>query len=274
MRRVLVVFLLLAIPSTARAWGGDGHRIVCEIAWQRLTPEAKTMVTDLLRGDEFPLFAESCSWADEVRRTTHEHTYNYHFINSPAGVAGMDWARDCGDPAKRCAPWAIRHFAQVLADRSAAPVERQEALKFLAHFVGDLHQPLHAGRPEDLGGNRVQVDFFGDRGTEERPRNLHSVWDSGILRRGGMTPDDAAALAAAIVEDEAEMWATTDVRSWANESYRLSEEFVYGRLPADGRIRNAYFLPALGISRAQLMKGGVRLAHLLNAAAAGTLRLE
>ena len=97
MRRILLVLIFLIVPGGASAWGGDGHGIVCEIAWQRLTPEAKTMVTDLLRGDQFALLAESCSWADEVRRTTHEHTYNYHFINIPAGVAGMDWARDCGD---------------------------------------------------------------------------------------------------------------------------------------------------------------------------------
>ena len=252
MRRILLVLIFLIVPAGASAWGGDGHRIVCEIAWQRLTPEAKTMVTDLLRGDQFALLAESCSWADEVRRTTHEHTYNYHFINIPAGVAGMDWARDCGDEAKRCAPWAIRHFARILADPAASHHNRQEALKFVAHFVGDLHEPLHAGRPEDLGGN----------------------WDSGILRRAGMTPDDAHSLAAAIVEDEAAAWAATDVRSWANESYRICEDFVYGQLPADGRIRNEYFLPALGITRTQLMKGGVRLAHLLNTAAAGRLDID
>lgn len=268
---LLALAALWAAPEPARAWGFEGHRIVCEIAWQRLTPEARAMVGELLRAPgAAPTFAESCTWPDEVRPDRPE-TAAFHYINIPPGVRGADLERDCGDPAKRCNPWAIMHFTGVLADPAGSLLERGEALRFVGHFVGDLHQPLHAGRPEDLGGNRVAVDFFGRTlYREDRPLNLHGVWDSAILERAGLAwPDAGRSLAAQVDEDEAREWETLDVMAWTDESYRLCEDFVYGRLPAGGRIRDRYYRPALGHAEAQLQKAGVRLAYLLNRVAAG-----
>ncbi|HEY0673254.1 MAG TPA: S1/P1 nuclease, partial [Longimicrobiales bacterium] len=102
----LTVLLLLPVQpaSSAVAWGGDGHRLVCEIAWRHLTPAAKTMITALRRG-ETGTFAESCTWADEVR-DARPQTYNFHFVNIPPRQAGLRMERDCGDPVKRCVVWA------------------------------------------------------------------------------------------------------------------------------------------------------------------------
>ncbi|MDQ3606285.1 MAG: S1/P1 nuclease [Gemmatimonadota bacterium] len=269
------IFLLLGmLPERGYGWGAEGHRIVCEIAWQRLTPAARQLVGDLLRGEPDPVFARSCTWADEVRGTTHRHTAAYHYINIPAGADRTDLQRDCGDAERRCVTWAIHHYARRLADRSLSPQERNEALKFVAHFVGDLHQPLHAGRPEDLGGNRVTVNFFGDAGTAERPLNLHSVWDSGILRRAELSwPESAQMLDAQISPVDAQRWESLDLIGWTDESFRIADQYAYGALPRDGIIANGYYRPALGFSEVQLQKAGVRLAFLLNQVAAGTLRL-
>ena len=259
-----------AAAATPAAWGGDGHRIVCGIAWQRLTEDGRALVARLLESNEEKTFVDACVWADFVRPDRPE-TYNYHFINIPAGVSGMDMERDCSAP-KRCAPWAIVHFGRMLGDGKVDPAARTEALKWVLHFVGDLHQPLHAGRPGDLGGNRVLVDFFGDAGRAERRNNLHSVWDSQMLRRAGMRwPEASNRLFEEIAEDEAKSWETLDVSDWADESYRIDEAFAYGELDAKGIIRNAYYKPAIGIAETQLMKGGVRLAHLINSAAAARL---
>jgi len=270
----LALAVLGALPERAHAWGAEGHRIVCEIAWQRLTPEARWMVVDLLRGEADPVFAQTCDWADRVRGTTHRHTAAYHYINIPAGARGVDLRRDCGDPERRCVTWAVDHYARVLNDRDRSHAERNEALKFVAHFVGDLHQPLHAGRPEDLGGNRVPVSFFGDTGREDRPLNLHSVWDGSIIRQGGLTwPGSAGHLNGAITPADAQRWQTLDVVGWTYESFRIADDFAYPKLPADGFIGTAYFRPALGFSEVRLQQAGVRLAYLLNHVAAGTLRL-
>jgi hypothetical protein len=264
---LLAAFGFALTPSPARAWGNEGHRIVCEIAWRRLTPAARTFVRDIREGDSSPTFAQSCTWADGVRKTTHKHTRPYHFINIPAGVSNPDMARDCADTAKRCSPWAIQHYAEILADPSRERRERREALKFVGHFVGDLHQPLHAGRPGDEGGNKISVDFFGES------LSLHSVWDSGILRRGGIGMSDAATLEDEITDAQASAWSTTDLLAWTDESYDHCENTAYV-LPAQNRIRSDYFTPALRISREQLQKAGVRLAFLINEAAAGTLKFS
>jgi hypothetical protein len=248
-------------------WGGDGHRLVCEIAWRHLTPEARSLV-NRLRAGESGTFAESCTWADEIRDDRPE-TYNYHFINIPPGQSGMNMNRDCGDPAKRCAPWAIKHYTVILADSSKSVQQRLDALRFVGHFVGDLHQPLHAGRPADLGGNRVRVSFFGERGTSERPMQLHSIWDSGILRRAGLRwPASADELVAGISTADVANWSHADVVGWTNESYRIDEELVYSAAP-DSDVADAYYVRALPVVKQRIRQAGIRLAHLINEAARG-----
>jgi len=274
-----LILAVLVTPALARSapalWGREGHTLVCEIAWSRLTPVAQTMVRTIRAADpdSGASFAESCLWADRVRSTTHRETSAYHYINIPAGAPGPDLARDCGDPDRRCAPWAIYRYARELAEPDLGPAARAEALKFLAHFIGDIHQPLHAGRPGDLGGNNIRVDFFGGRSPRGDSLNLHSVWDSAILERGGLVwPDSVAALSAEITPEAAAAWKTTDIMAWVNESYQTAEESVY-RLPDSKRIDLAYFEQGLAISRLALKRAAVRLAAVLNGIAAGRLDL-
>jgi len=272
---ILAAFAGAALaPERAHAWSAEGHRIVCEIAWQRMTPQARGMVEDLLREESDPVFARHCAWADQVRGTTHRHTAAYHYINIPAGAAGMDLRRDCDDADRRCVTWAIDHYARILAERGRPHAERNEALKFVAHFVGDLHQPLHAGRPEDLGGNRIPVSFYGDPAPAGRPLNLHAAWDGTFLRHAGITwPEGALRLHERIVSEEARRWQTLDLVGWTDESFLIADRFAYPALPADGYMGNRYVWPALAHSEAMLQVAGVRLAYLLNHVAAGTLRL-
>jgi hypothetical protein len=263
----LLLTTLTTNPLAGSLWAGDGHRLVCEVAWRHLTPEARRLVNGL-RAGESGTFAESCTWADEVR-DARPATYNYHFINIPTRTRGMNMQRDCGDPAKRCAPWAIKYYATILADSTKGKAQRLEALKFLGHFVGDIHQPLHAGRPGDLGGNQVMVAFFGDRGTSERPMQLHSVWDNGILRRAGMRwPNGLNELLGGISTADVAAWSHSDIVGWTNESYRIDEEFVYS-VASGSNIDQQYYARALPIVRQRIRQAGIRLAHLLNEAARG-----
>jgi hypothetical protein len=269
---ILLIIMMLTGPAFAperpeMTWGGEGHKLVCEIAWRHMTPSARALAAQL-RSGETGQFSESCIWADEVRDDRPE-TYHYHFINIPSGQSGVNLARDCGDAAKRCVTWAIKHYTQILADRRQSHLARSEALKFVGHFVGDLHQPLHAGRPGDRGGNEVRVSFFGDAGTEQRRMQLHSVWDSGILRRANLVwPASAEELTVGITRADVSAWANSDVLGWTNESYQIAEEFVYN-VANGGDIAEPYYNRALQIARQRLQQGGIRLAHLLNEAARG-----
>ncbi len=269
----VITLLSLAISGSPPLWGVQGHRLVCEVAWQRLSPKARVLVQHLRDQDPEARdsFASDCLWADAVRSTTHKLTYFYHFINIPPNTTGMDRDRDCGDPDRRCAPWAIKHYARVLQDSNAPPLQRGEALKFLTHFVGDLHQPLHAGRPADRGGNDVPVRFFGTRVIGGDTLNLHMVWDTYILARANLSaPHGVLQLNADITVAEANEWNSASLSTWVAESYVIDEGLAYA-LPPGNRIDQQYYGRALRASKTQLQRAGVRLAALLNAIADGTL---
>lgn len=259
----ILIALLVATPlvnsrPVAPKWSAAGHSVICEIAWMRLTDEARHMVRDVTDLDDSASFAASCAWADQVRRTTHRYSAPYHYVNIPPNTAGFDQERDCADPERRCVTWAVTEYAEVLQDRTASREARGEALKFLAHFVGDLHQPLHAGYAHDLGGNRQDVDFFG------ATRNLHSVWDGAIVARGGYTgPAAAQRLNDAITPAQVVEWEGFDPESWTNESYEIVESMVYD-FPTTGEVRDEYFERALEISLVRIQQAGVRLAYTLN----------
>ncbi|HEY0303383.1 MAG TPA: S1/P1 nuclease, partial [Longimicrobiales bacterium] len=162
---------------------------------------------------------------------------------------------------------------KTLASPTAPQALKSYDLVWLLHLVGDLHQPLHAGRPQDRGGNEIYVSFFGEGGGAGRRMELHSLWDSGILRRAHLRwPASADELIAGISTVDVSAWSNSDVVGWTNESYRLDEEFVYS-VRAGGDVANAYYSRALPIARRRIQQGGIRLAHLLNEAARGRFNI-
>lgn len=258
---LLVPILLSVNPSPAEAWGRAGHRITCEIAYGRLTPQARLWVDELQKG-ESESFAETCLWADIVKRTTHPETYNLHFINLAPGAKSLDLKRDCarGD----CIVRAIEVYSNQLRDTSLSPDLRRDALKFLAHLVGDIHQPLHCGRLGDLGGNLRFTCFFGHCGFPAKPLNLHQVWDSSILNRYGNPWKELSTSLEGRLSLETGYLATEGtVFDWANESVRWAEDYVYGELQPWG-VDETYYEGGIRIVEQRLMQGAIRLAHLLN----------
>ncbi len=250
-------------------WGADGHEIVCRMAWRRLTEEGRALVESLTGTDARDTFPASCYWADRARSTTHPHTSSYHFVNIPAGSGGFDPARDCTDEERRCVTWAVEHYAALLEDGAVSREQRAEALRFLSHFVADLHQPLHAGRLEDRGGNSITVEFP-DAASCARPNlNLHQLWDSVMLCRAGVTgPDEVRALGESITDAQVASWTSSDVVAWTNESHRIVEESVYTLQPGN-MVDDAYYRRGVALSKLQLQRAAVRLAFLINGAAAG-----
>lgn len=244
-------------------WGWQGHSIIAEIAWREMTPAAQQRATEILNGGELPAVA---SWADQVRRDeAYRWTGPLHYVNLAAGTTEFRLERDC--PEAGCVVSAVRDFGAMVVREDADEKTRREALMFLIHFVGDLHQPLHAGRPEDRGGNDIGTVFFGQE------RNLHSVWDSGILGAGDERawPLIAEELAGKIDAGDRLAWladadggdlAATAGR-WAFESFRLAERYCYPVAPGTA-IGAAYVDQTLPVVRLRLMQGGVRLGAVLN----------
>jgi hypothetical protein len=289
-----VAMMVRSSQVLAFAWGNEGHAIVCEIAFQRLSAEGRALVNEVRAlhtsvRDPFQgcgvcaashpndgrnlTFSQGCLWPDESRTDTFKDTGEYHFINVPR-AASFELLRDCGN--LDCALVGIQRFARYLASPPSNSRSEQErrvlALRFLGHFVGDLHQPLHVGNLEDRGGNEIDVRLQ----MKGPSQTLHSVWDSGVLVRGGLTRDDALDLNAEITATEAAEWGTFSIVDWASEAHTLARLHAYvkpdGSEVAQGQVLDdAYMDKAVEVARLQLKRAGVRLATLIEAVAAGTL---
>jgi hypothetical protein len=258
--RLILVTVLWCCPP-AFAWGPDGHSIVALIATARLTPAAATAVKALLGN---ATLADVSSWADQIKRDRPE-TSSWHYVDIPVDAAGFDEKRDGNDDNNVVD--AIEYYEKYVADRTKPMPYRVEALKFLVHFVGDIHQPLHcADRHGDRGGNGRLV-FFLD---QPRALNLHSVWDSSIIQHEMGTTSVtvfASALNARISAQQALEWSKGTPVDWANESHALAVSVVYAGVPTDGpppKLGVDYVKRGEDTVNQQLEKGGVRLATILN----------
>jgi len=254
--RTALILALFSLPSFA--WGPEGHRLVGRIAQTLLTPDAEARVeATLLPGESI---ASMASWADDVRPARKE-TENWHFIDIEITGSGLNMGRDC--PRGDCVLAKIAEFRKTWRDPKASPVDRREALLFLIHFVGDMHQPLHCADNHDRGGNDTRVEFEGDR------MNLHRLWDSALLDH--MPAEDSLfdAWSNAITPDERAEWSRGRVEDWAGESFHIAKVMVYGGafLAPKGQfpeLGDNYERAADRTVEQQIEKAGVRLAAILN----------
>ena len=260
---------LLAIAGAfaagdALAWSAEGHRIVARIAEAGLTPAARAEVDRLLADETDPTLAGVAAWADGLRDTDPEAakaSARWHYVNFQ-GRCAFDAASDC--PGNDCVVGAINRHYLLLAQRDRPDAERRDALKFLVHFVGDAHQPLHAGLRDDAGGNRHQVNYQGEGS------NMHRVWDGTILARRGLKSPAYAAelLAQPPLPADPTLRSQTPALDWALESCRIIEAGdVY---PREGlRVLDDAFMDArVPVVEERLRKAGTRLAAMLNHALA------
>jgi hypothetical protein len=165
-RRVLAALVVLfAISSDAWAWGDQGHKVICEIAFRLVQPNTRAEIRKLIGTDEQSnTFSEACTWPDHPRQRASEH-----FLNLPRDSDGLH-SESC-PAASACVVTAIKKDFEVLSSNSASQAQKLASLKFLGHWVGDIHQPLHVSFEDDRGGNSVLVTGLCDA-------NLHSAWDA------------------------------------------------------------------------------------------------
>jgi hypothetical protein len=242
---------------TGLAWGPEGHSLIARIADAQLTPAARARVTAILAPGQ--TMASVASWADEVRRSRRE-TAPWHYIDIPIDQPHLDMARDC--PKNDCVIGKIADLRKTLLNPDTPAGDQREALMFLVHFIGDMHQPLHCSDNKDQGGNGVRVVFH------DRQTNLHSVWDSGMLSR--LAPADE--LFPALSEESMrrrKKWSKGTVEQWAEQSHQAAQKVVYGRLPkvdagTPAPLDAQYEKTADALIRVQIEKAGARLAAVLN----------
>lgn len=257
LKRTAILLLILLLPNSGWAWGRIGHRVAAGMAEQRLTPAAHAAVRALL-GPKTSL-ADASTWADEQQEVPD--TGHWHYVNVPIEESRYH-PRYCA--ARGCVVSKINDCTRTLLDPKAGTRQKQHALKFLIHFIADLHQPLHVGDNRDQGGNRLQVRFFGDGS------NLHRVWDSQIIERHTKNelvwlwdfdfianPRRRTEWSKGTPED----WATETLQI-AKDAYRLPGARTV--MPSGSRLGREYYGFALPVIQTQLAKAGIRTALMLN----------
>jgi len=250
MSKAILTFVFL--PVLAFAWGKTGHRVVGQIAENHLSPKAAQAVRDLLGADGL---AEVSNWADEIRSNpAWKPADPWHYVNIPDGQTYESMSKNpAGDILI-----ALKRFEATLRNASAAKEERIQALKFMVHFIGDLHQPLHAGKRDDLGGNRVSVHWF--RAVEAT--NLHTVWDELLIDHEKLSFTEWARFLDHPSESELKEWQSTGYSVWMEESYKLRDR-CYDFKP-ELPLSYEYVDKSMPIVRQRLLQAGVRLAGTLN----------
>jgi hypothetical protein len=285
----LAITCTLTDPRPALAWGDDGHKVVALIAEHYLTPTAKKHVAAMLAADTDELtkhdIANEATWADRYRDANHrkdhyDATKRWHFVDLE--ISDPDIAKACfgrkplpagtlasnGDK-NSCAVDKVNQFTAELEAPGTDAEERLVALKFLLHFVGDMHQPLHASDNNDAGGNsvKVMVDGFPHRARDE----LHGFWDTQFVEALGRPPAVLAnQLVAQITPDHEAGWKQGTPDDWVMEAFDIAFDDVYGQPPLSKdtlqRLDAAYVARAQKDVALQLSRAGVRLAAVLNKA--------
>jgi nuclease S1 len=248
----LMCFLIWAMPVRAFAWGNAGHRIIAQIAQDNLTAKARKEVSKLLPSSSM---VSDSTWAD-IQRVTNPKTRRWHFVDIPLNADSYDPNASYAD--SDCIVAKIDYFTKVLSGRSSS-ADRTEALRFLIHLVGDIHDPMHCVDNNDAGGNKVKLTFFGDS------TNLHSVWDSGIIERSikGKESYYAKSLESKFEGQKSALLKGGTPQDWAWESHAVAVYSAYS-LPPGKVLSEYYFQTNAPVVDAQLFAAGIRLAALLN----------
>jgi nuclease S1 len=286
-RASLILCLVALTPARAAAWGGEGHRITARVAWAKMRQTTRNKIVAIL-GNSGSL-ESAAVWPDTLYSKPAQwgYTYRWHFADIPTDSDHKYLAsRDCVKESEGdCVINAIARERATLAGGGNAS-QRRNALRFLIHFVGDLHQPLHCAEDEkDVGGNLKPVCFFGVCWESSgKNKNLHMTWDKLMIQHTGVSEDDYVADIVERIDgmSQSELRAIRagDPVAWAEAAHRLAVDNAYAPLPEPKKKFNKkkkkyynYYLLGqeyhdrnIGHVDGQLLKGGVRLAAILDEA--------
>lgn len=264
---VCVVTVALAIfPSSANAWGGEGHRLVAMVADRHLSPAARAGVRRDLSGSM--TLVDASTWMDDIRGEREGRSMsNWHFMN--VNVCAKAPQMTCHGQA--CVVGQLQKAVDAL--RSANQPDRTLALKVLVHLIGDIHQPLHVGEQEDRGGNETRIAnrscSTSQRHAAGEGCSLHKYWDSTLVKR--LTRGNSERDVADYLEQKfaAIQPGAVDPRAWASQSWSLAKDVAYaGQCIAGGRlvVGENYDQASEEVVARQIYLAGLRLAQVLNQA--------
>ncbi|MGF7036962.1 S1/P1 nuclease [Mucilaginibacter lappiensis] len=246
----LFIFCLIALSVVLVSWGFKGHRAIATIAQKHLTSNTAYVVSAYLKGESM---ADIATWADENR---NNKTAPWHFLNLPLGLTHEQFVKFVSESDNNVYSAILKTEAS-LRDKSLTPDQKNEALKYLIHLVGDAHQPMHISRKEDKGGNTIQVRF------DNKGTNLHSLWDSKLVDHEGLSEPEIAKTYDVATTAQIKQWQSDSPMEWIWESYQISSE-LYAQVKPGQVIDEAYYQKYISVIRRRIDQAGIRLAGELN----------
>jgi hypothetical protein len=232
------------------SWGYKGHRAVATIAQKHLTSNTAYCVSAYLKGESM---ADVATWADENRDNA---TAPWHYLNLPLNLTHEQFVKLVGQSDNNVYT-AILKTEAGLKDKGLTPAQKNEALKYLIHLIGDAHQPMHISRKEDKGGNTIQVRF------DYKGTNLHSLWDSKLIDHEGLNEADIAKQYDVATPAQIKQWQSDSPMEWIWESYQISSE-LYAQVKPGKDIDEAYCQKYIPVIHKRIGQAGIRLAGELN----------
>lgn len=247
--------LLLYLPSQSMAWGMLGHRVVAQIADNNLNPKARLALKAILGNESL---AMGSNWADFVKSDkSYDYLYNWHFVNFAAGLSSADIKGMLKADTTVNAYTKMNFLISELKKKDLPKAQKIIYIRLLVHIVGDVHQPMHTGHAEDKGGNDVKLTWFG------KSSNLHSVWDTELVESQQLSYTEyTQAINFCSAKQKAE-WQHAPINAWITETYGMAQN-IYGGVTLGDKLSYRYIYDNLNTVNNQLLKGGIRLAGLLN----------
>ena len=252
--KIVAVLVFIYLPCQVFGWSTIGHRIVGQIAENHLTAKARRGVKNILGNESLAMVS---NWGDFVKSDpSYDYLYNWHFVNLPAGLdqsgvfSYLESEKDPNVYNKSI------EMINILKDKKSTLEQQKFAMRMLVHMVGDLNQPMHTARKEDLGGNRVFVTWFGEKS------NLHRVWDDELIDYQRLSYTEYVK-AIDFASSETVIWKSKSLKDFVYGSYQACNK-IYENTKPEAKLRYKYNFDFVETLNQQLLKGGICLANILN----------
>lgn len=254
-KRIIAVFVLFYIPLQTMAWGTNGHRISGQIAENHLNAKAKAAVRAILGGS----VAMASNWADFIKSdTAYNYLYDWHFVDFDRPFSYPEMVEFLAHDNATDAYTKINFLIAELKKKNLARDKKLLYLRVLMHVVEDVHQPFHTGHTQDKGGNSIKLTWF------SKSTNLHSIWDSELIDFQQLSYTEYVAVIDNSTATQRKVWQKAPLTEWIFESHQLAEK-VYAEVQGkDIKSAYRYNFDHIGEVNQRLLKGGIRLAGLLN----------
>lgn len=251
----IAVALIAYLPLNVAAWGQTGHRIVGQIADYYLTAKARKAVKQVLGNESMAI---ASNWPDFIKSdTSYNYLTSWHYVNIP-GDLDQNGVFNFLETSKEPNVYnKIPEMIRILKNKQSTAEQQQMAMRLLIHMLGDVHQPMHTARKEDLGGNKVSVMWFGQRS------NLHRVWDEDLIDRQQLSYTEYATAINHPSKEQFTKWSHDSLKETVYESYVACNK-IYDKTKADDKLSYRYNFDFIDLMNEQLLKGGVRLAQIIN----------